>query len=176
MQKLWMVCYSYPIGTPDWKLQTNFQNEKYLTLSPLQFQVYTCGSHFKTRFKLDQLELKGEKEISSVAVAVCCGGMNYGSSSIKHPALTTMRPPASVIKLVQDLANQEDPLTWFTNERLNGIDDKTVDDMVILVHCRPFFTNFHMSSLKSATLFMRGVHVHGQKAQLQTIHRYASIT
>lgn len=72
---------------------------------------------------------------------------------------------------VKDIENLEDPFLCFKSLWRDCKGAQTVEELAITADCRPFESFLYNSSLKSATVFMRGSLAHGKKAQLTTTYR-----
>ena len=91
-------------------------------------------------------------------------------STIVQTANTVIRLPKSVIKVIGEITNDEHPEIAVSNPKINK-DGVSVDEIMEKYDCRIFRNFIHITSLKSAKVFMNDKHKYGEKAQICTLYR-----
>lgn len=96
-----------------------------------------------------QLKPKGKTvTVSTVAAAAFYGDGRFDNSCVKKAAQSVMIMPSSMIRLVSNIANDEDTIIFPSHERLYFVNVKVVDKVVDHVYGHSYRNFWNNTSRK----------------------------
>lgn len=101
---------------------------------------------------------------------IYCVQKKYKISSIKQTTQTGVRLSKSVIDAMEEVAKKKELIMCLNSNRFNKFGARSIGKMMQLGDCRFSAKFLHTSSLKSATTLVSSNNVHGETAQINTIH------
>ncbi len=147
------------------------QNERHDNQYFIDYTFFDVISNMRTEYEVlsqNQKRVTGQDVVNEY-----CGYRVTSKkiSTLIQTANTAMRLPTSVINAIGEVSNTEHPDLVLCSQKLNQRGATTTDEVMEKQDCRVYRNFIHITSLKSAKVFMNAKHKLGEQAQVNTIYR-----